>query len=180
MSGGMQPRAVPLEMSDAGSNAGDVGLGLPAPNVLEGLGGGMSAGSADALAASLGNALALVFNKHRQGVSAAPPAESSPSPCLTSRPPSPTMPQSGWMYNNIFQDGAKGTEPEPDQPAFKGKQDWYLVTRGRETGVFQGWETVAPYVCGVSGFSCQKVPSEAVGLARYHRAVEAGHVQKVT
>ncbi|KAG6825206.1 hypothetical protein H0H92_004408 [Tricholoma furcatifolium] len=68
--------------------------------------------------------------------------------------------------------------PPPAANALLANPDaWYIVTVGREVGVFQGWMTVQPLILGVSGGGCKRYPSQAAALAAFEAAVDLGLVQ---
>ncbi|KAG2140886.1 uncharacterized protein EDB93DRAFT_1105808 [Suillus bovinus] len=56
---------------------------------------------------------------------------------------------------------------------------WYIVTVGRETGVFQGWHNIHQHVIGVPGacFACHF--SLAAAQAAYSKAVNDGGIMEV-
>jgi hypothetical protein len=54
---------------------------------------------------------------------------------------------------------------------------WYLVTRGRQVGVFRGAHLAMPLVDGASGAVCIRVASKKKGIALFLEAVAAGGAQ---
>ncbi|KAG1838109.1 hypothetical protein C8R48DRAFT_782484 [Suillus tomentosus] len=56
---------------------------------------------------------------------------------------------------------------------------WYVVTVGRETGIFQGWHNVHPYVVGVPGACFGRYSSHASADMAYAQALQDGTVQVV-
>ncbi|KAG6807392.1 hypothetical protein H0H92_007767 [Tricholoma furcatifolium] len=68
--------------------------------------------------------------------------------------------------------------PPPAANALLANPDaWYIVTVGREVGVFQGWMNVQPLILGVSGGGCKRYPSKAAALAAFEAAVDLGLVE---
>ncbi|KAF5335705.1 hypothetical protein D9611_009604 [Ephemerocybe angulata] len=57
------------------------------------------------------------------------------------------------------------------------RETWYVVTIGRQVGVFQGWHVVQPLVLGVSGACYRKYPSHEDALAAFNEALALGNVQ---
>ncbi|KAF6743292.1 hypothetical protein DFP72DRAFT_858996 [Ephemerocybe angulata] len=53
------------------------------------------------------------------------------------------------------------------------KGTWYVITAGREVGVFSGWHNVQPLVSGVSSACYKKWPSEAAARAVFQEALDA-------
>jgi hypothetical protein len=53
---------------------------------------------------------------------------------------------------------------------------WYMVTRGRQVGVFQGLSNAEVHVHNVSGALWGKVVSEQVGRLEFERLLSAGRV----
>ncbi|KAG2140100.1 hypothetical protein DEU56DRAFT_911808 [Suillus clintonianus] len=56
---------------------------------------------------------------------------------------------------------------------------WYVITVGRETGVFQGWHNVHVHVVGVPGACFARYSSLAVAQAAYGQALDDGAVNQV-
>ncbi|KAG1809743.1 hypothetical protein EV424DRAFT_1542933 [Suillus variegatus] len=56
---------------------------------------------------------------------------------------------------------------------------WYVVTVGRETGVFQGWHNVHPHVIGVPGACYGRHSSLAAAQTAYSEAINDGGVMEV-
>ncbi|KAG1744509.1 hypothetical protein EDD22DRAFT_958634 [Suillus occidentalis] len=56
---------------------------------------------------------------------------------------------------------------------------WYVVTVGRETGVFQGWHNVHSLVVGVPGACFGRYSSRASADESYAQALEDGTVQQL-
>ncbi|KAF6759466.1 hypothetical protein DFP72DRAFT_1063834 [Ephemerocybe angulata] len=56
------------------------------------------------------------------------------------------------------------------------RETWYVVTVGRQVGVFQGWHTAQPLVSGVSGTCYRKYPSHEEALAAFEEAMAQGNV----
>ncbi|KAG1766012.1 hypothetical protein EV702DRAFT_1050802 [Suillus placidus] len=56
---------------------------------------------------------------------------------------------------------------------------WYVVTIGRETGIFQGWHNVHSLVVGVPGACFGRYSSHASADESYVQALEDGTVQQL-
>ncbi|KAF6764605.1 hypothetical protein DFP72DRAFT_1059572 [Ephemerocybe angulata] len=59
------------------------------------------------------------------------------------------------------------------------KDTWYVVTVGRQVGVFQGWHQVQPLVSTVPGACYRKYPSREQADAAYQQARAQGNVHIV-
>ncbi|KAJ7924846.1 hypothetical protein B0H13DRAFT_1976335, partial [Mycena leptocephala] len=59
------------------------------------------------------------------------------------------------------------------------KRKWYVVTVGRQVGVFKTWIEVSPLVTGVSGALHQSFPSEEEAQEVFAQAQSTGHVKIV-
>ncbi|KAJ6499914.1 hypothetical protein C8R47DRAFT_268585 [Mycena vitilis] len=59
------------------------------------------------------------------------------------------------------------------------KRKWYVVTVGRDVGVFKTWIEVSPLVTGVSGALHQSFPSEEEAQAVFDEAERKGNVRIV-
>ncbi|KAF5309696.1 hypothetical protein D9611_014706 [Ephemerocybe angulata] len=57
------------------------------------------------------------------------------------------------------------------------RETWYVITVGRQVGVFQGWHIVQPLVSAVSGACYRKYPSREEALAAFNEALAMGNVQ---
>ncbi|KAJ7783213.1 hypothetical protein B0H16DRAFT_1495958 [Mycena metata] len=60
-----------------------------------------------------------------------------------------------------------------------GKRKWYVVTVGRDVGVFQTWLEVSPLVTGVSGALHQSFPTEEEAHEIFLLEQSRGHVRTV-
>ncbi|KAG6916281.1 hypothetical protein DXG01_007522 [Tephrocybe rancida] len=70
------------------------------------------------------------------------------------------------------------TLPAPAPNTILANQDgWYVVTIGREVGVFQGWSRVQPLVNGVSGFGMRRCASHTAALEAFEEAMAQGLVE---
>ncbi|KAG2748564.1 hypothetical protein P692DRAFT_20848737, partial [Suillus brevipes Sb2] len=56
---------------------------------------------------------------------------------------------------------------------------WYVITVGRETGVFQGWHNVHAHVVGVPGACFGRYSSRASAEEAFAQAVHDGTVQEL-
>ncbi|KAJ2911432.1 hypothetical protein MD484_g8981, partial [Candolleomyces efflorescens] len=60
------------------------------------------------------------------------------------------------------------------------KDTWYVVTVGKEVGVFRGWHNVQPLVTGVSGACYKKYTSEDGARIAFAEALAAGNVVQLS
>ncbi|KAG6835950.1 hypothetical protein H0H93_012947 [Arthromyces matolae] len=56
------------------------------------------------------------------------------------------------------------------------EERWYVVTVGKEPGVYQGYHVVAPLINGVPGFSASRVKTEALAWELFYKALDRGDV----
>ncbi|KIK35046.1 hypothetical protein CY34DRAFT_17287 [Suillus luteus UH-Slu-Lm8-n1] len=58
-------------------------------------------------------------------------------------------------------------------------QRWYVITVGRETGVFQGWHNVHVHVIGVPGACFGRYSSQSTAQVAYAQALNDGSVSRL-
>ncbi|KAG2738988.1 hypothetical protein P692DRAFT_20756900, partial [Suillus brevipes Sb2] len=56
---------------------------------------------------------------------------------------------------------------------------WYVITVGRETGVFQGWHNVHAHVVGVPGACFGRYSSRTAADIAYAQALNDGSVSQL-
>ncbi|KAG2756199.1 hypothetical protein P692DRAFT_20814949 [Suillus brevipes Sb2] len=56
---------------------------------------------------------------------------------------------------------------------------WYVITIGRETGVFQGWHNVHVHVIGVPGACFGRYSSQSAAQVAYAQALNDGSVSRL-
>ncbi|EMD30794.1 hypothetical protein CERSUDRAFT_100980 [Gelatoporia subvermispora B] len=96
-------------------------------------------------------------------------------PTILKPPPSPVKPSHPPSIINVDTDSDDDAGPLAWQK-LSGRKEWYMITRSRAVGVFEGWETVAPHVVGVSTALYRRVRSRTKGDERYRQACTAGNV----
>ncbi|KAF5377893.1 hypothetical protein D9615_006808 [Tricholomella constricta] len=109
---------------------------------------------------------------------ASPPAEGSALPgALTPREPI-IVSDSGSESEEEEQEAVQNEEEENVAIDVPGRR-WYVVTKGREVGVFAGWYATAPLVVSVSGacYACANSRSQAI--ADFAAALNAGLVSRI-
>ncbi|KAG1736452.1 uncharacterized protein EDB91DRAFT_1083410 [Suillus paluster] len=71
------------------------------------------------------------------------------------------------------------TTTAPHHGSTSASARWYIITVGRETGVFQGWHNVHSHVVGVPGACFGRYTSRASADEAYAQALQDGTVQEL-
>ncbi|KAF5377852.1 hypothetical protein D9615_006706 [Tricholomella constricta] len=109
---------------------------------------------------------------------ASPPAEGSALPgALTPREPI-VVSDSGSESEEEEQEAVQNEEEENVAIDVPGRR-WYVVTKGREVGVFAGWYATAPLVVSVSGACYARANSRSQAIADFAAALNAGLVSRI-
>ncbi|KIJ93781.1 hypothetical protein K443DRAFT_111531 [Laccaria amethystina LaAM-08-1] len=114
-------------------------------------------------------------------VSAAPPADVSVGTTVVAAPPvvvAPAAPVSiaapaATSTTRVF----NGVSYQ--YPATGGSGPFYLVTRGRDIGVFVGWENTSPLITRVSASVSFRIPSAEEGRVRMENSIAAGFARRL-
>ncbi|KAJ7573029.1 hypothetical protein C8J56DRAFT_1066956 [Mycena floridula] len=59
------------------------------------------------------------------------------------------------------------------------RENWYVVTRGTQVGIFQDWNVAARHVVGVKGAVFKRYATQAEAEAAFNAALASGFVQVI-
>ncbi|KAF7431000.1 hypothetical protein PC9H_006715 [Pleurotus ostreatus] len=102
----------------------------------------------------------------------APPAAPAVAPPAVAPPAAPavgTGPPAGFTTPWVVPIGYAFHLPNPDDEG-----PFYMITRGREVGIFAGWDITSPLVTGVPGAVFRAVPSIAAAQTRMVSVIASG------
>ncbi|KAG1733452.1 hypothetical protein EDB19DRAFT_1911590 [Suillus lakei] len=109
----------------------------------------------------------------------APPAAAGVAATNTAPPPV-TMAATNAVPSPVTIAAATSlTTATPHHGSTSASARWYVITVGRETGVFQGWHNVHSHVVGVPGACFGQYTSRASAGEAYAQALQDGTVQEL-